>query len=152
MFAKLKVPLALAAGLAAVAVLLATGVSRNDIYMSTLDEWSPDRARRETVRLVGFVADGSIAEESDRLRTHFVLRNDVGDRTLPMRFEGVTPDLFREGTQLVATGRLEADDTFHATDLMTKCPSKYEGVEEVPESPGAPAAAAPPAPAAGQAT
>jgi len=136
MFSKLKVPLALAAALVGVGLLVANGVSRNDIYMSTLDEWSPDRAHRETVRLVGFVADGSITEESARLVTRFVLRNEQGGRTLPVRYEGVTPDLFRAGTQLVATGRLEPDGTFHATDLMTKCPSKYQGVDEPPAPPG----------------
>jgi cytochrome c-type biogenesis protein CcmE len=152
MLSKLKVPLALAAALAGVGVLVASGVSRNDIYMSTLDEWRPERAERETVRLVGFVAEGSIAEERERLVTRFTLRSESGERTLPVRFEGVTPDLFRDGTQLVATGRIESDGTFHATDLMTKCPSKYEGVERVPESPSEPASAAGDPPASGQAT
>jgi cytochrome c-type biogenesis protein CcmE len=77
------------------------------------------------------------------------MRNESGARTLPVRFEGVTPGLFRDGTNVIASGRLGSDGVFRATELMTKCPSKYEGVEtphgenaeKVSGSPPAPAAA-----------
>lgn len=135
MLSRLKVPIALTLAVAAIGVLVAAGVSRNDAYMATLDQWSPERAGRETVRLMGFVAEGSIDEERERLVTRFELRNDDGSRTLPVVFEGVTPDLFRDGASLVVTGRLEAGGTFRASDLMTKCPSKYEGAEDAPGMP-----------------
>jgi cytochrome c-type biogenesis protein CcmE len=122
-----------------VAYLLYTGVSRNDLYMSTLDQWDPARARRESVKVVGFVAEDSVREDGERLVTEFVLRNEAGTRTVPVRYAGVTPDLFRSGAQVVASGQLQADGTFHANDLMTKCPSKYEGVDHPPVAPPAPA-------------
>ena len=136
MISKLKVPLALAVASGAIVYLLATGVAKNDLYMSSLDQWDPARASRESVKIMGFVADGSVKEHPERLETTFTMRNEDATKTLPMRYQGVTPDLFREGSAVVASGRLAGDGTFEATDLMTKCPSKYEGMEHVPTAPG----------------
>jgi cytochrome c-type biogenesis protein CcmE len=145
--AKLKVPIALGLAAAAVVYLVATGVSRNDVYMSSLDEWDPARARVEDVRVVGFVREGSIVEQREQLVTAFVLRNEPGSRSVPVRYAGVLPDLFREGAQLVVSGRVRDDGILHATDLMTKCPSKYEGVEHPPVAPTGAAPVATGAPA-----
>ena len=133
---KLKVPIALAVALAGVGWLAWSGVSKNDLYMSTLDEWDPTRARHEPVRVVGFVEEGSIVEEPDRLVTRFALRNEARSTTLPARFVGVTPDLFREGSSVVMTGTLDDAGVFVATDLMTKCPSKYEEAAGGPQAAG----------------
>jgi len=127
--AKLKIPIAIVIALAAIGWLVASGVSRNDIYVSTLDQYDAVRARRETVRVMGFVKEGSIATHPEKLLTSFVTRDEKDERSLPVSYKGVTPDLFREGTSVIAAGRLDADGTFIATELMTKCPSKYEGVE-----------------------
>ena len=129
MLAKLKVPLVLLVVLVAVVWLVASGVSRNDIYVSTLDQWDPVRAKRETVRVMGFVKDDSVVTHPEELVTDFVIRDEASKHALPVRFAGVTPDLFRAGTSVIATGRLQEGGVFLATELMTKCPSKYEGVE-----------------------
>lgn len=128
MLAKLKVPLVLLVVLVAIGWLVASGVSRNDIYVSTLDQWDPARAQRETVRVMGFVKDGSIVSHPEELVTEFVIRDEASKHALPVRFAGVTPDLFREGTSVIAAGRMQQGGVFLATELMTKCPSKYEGV------------------------
>ena len=141
---RLKVPLALAIALAAIAWLVVRGVSQNDVYMATLDQWDAERARRETVRLMGFVKEGSIRQDPDRLVTAFVLRNEKATREIQVSYAGVTPGLFRDGTSVVAAGRLREDGVLGATELMTKCPSKYEG-QDSPHgdktSPAPPAAA-----------
>jgi cytochrome c-type biogenesis protein CcmE len=38
-----------------------------------------------------------------------------------------TPDLFKDGAEVVVEGRLAAAGTFHATNVLAKCPSKFEG-------------------------
>ena len=39
-----------------------------------------------------------------------------------------TPDLFKDGAEVVVEGRLTATaGTFHATNVLAKCPSKFEG-------------------------
>ena len=41
-------------------------------------------------------------------------------------YTGVTPDTFKEDSEVVVKGRLAADNTFQATEIIAKCPSKYE--------------------------
>jgi cytochrome c-type biogenesis protein CcmE len=140
---RLKVPIALAIALVAIGWLVVRGVAKNDVYMATLDQWEPERARRETVRLMGFVKEGSIHQDPDRLVTGFVLRNEKGTREIEVSYAGVTPGLFRDGTSVVAAGRLREDGILGATELMTKCPSKYEG-QKSPHGDKASAAPSPP--------
>jgi cytochrome c-type biogenesis protein CcmE len=137
--ARWKIPIALAVVIAAVAWLAVSGVARNDMYMSTLAQWDPARARHETVRVMGFVKEGSIVKRPGELVTDFVIRDEKATLFLPVRYHGVTPDLFREGTNVIAAGKLGEDGVFAAHDLMTKCPSKYEGVK-TPHGEGMPAA------------
>lgn len=48
-----------------------------------------------------------------------------GSTTVPVRYERLKPDLLAEGVEVVAEGML-VDGVFHATQLLVKCPSKYE--------------------------
>lgn len=52
---------------------------------------------------------------------------DGGGETLPVSYTGVVPDPFREGRQVIVTGRLGDDGVFLAEkdSLITKCPSKF---------------------------
>ena len=97
--------------------------------MTSLEQWDDARARRETVRVMGFVKEGTISLQPNALVTEFVMRDGSSTKTLPVSFKGVTPGLFRDGTNVVASGRLGADGVFRATELMTKCPSKDEGMD-----------------------
>lgn len=45
--------------------------------------------------------------------------------TVPVRYQRLKPDLLAEGVEVVAEGTL-VDGVFHATQLLVKCPSKYE--------------------------
>ena len=138
---RFKVPIVLAVALAGIAWLVWTGVSNNDVYMSPIDEWDPVRAQRERVRVVGWVLEGSIVEHENELLTDFTMRDDDGSHQQAMRFRGVLPDLFREGLNVTAAGRLGTEGVFKADELMTKCPSKYEGAQEHPAEVPLPATA-----------
>ena len=141
-----KIPVVLTSAAAAIGLLLFAGATSNDLYMTSLDQWDAARARRESIRVMGFVKEGTVAQDPDALVTSFVMRNETGEKAIPVSFKGVTPGLFRDGTNVIASGRLGDDGVFHATDLMTKCPSKYEGMDnphgDTPPAPGA--AASPP--------
>jgi cytochrome c-type biogenesis protein CcmE len=54
----------------------------------------------------------------------FGLRDVEGTARVAVLFRGSVPDLFRKGRDVVAVGRLE-DGVFVASELSTKCPSKY---------------------------
>jgi cytochrome c-type biogenesis protein CcmE len=56
---------------------------------------------------------------------HFSLHNIQGESpTVPITYRGSVPDLFKAGRDVNVTGRL-VGDSFVATAMTTKCPSKY---------------------------
>jgi cytochrome c-type biogenesis protein CcmE len=80
---------------------------------------APDRA----VRLGGMVERGSIRREADGVTIAFVVGD--GKAQVPVRFRGIVPDLFVEGSGVVAEGRLGADGTFVADNLLAKHDENY---------------------------
>ncbi|KQS01443.1 cytochrome C biogenesis protein CcmE [Sphingomonas sp. Leaf357] len=75
------------------------------------------------VRLGGMVENGSIRRQPDGVSIAFVVTDGVA--TVPVRFRGVTPDLFREGSGVVAEGQFNADRSFIATNLLAKHDERY---------------------------
>ena len=62
-----------------------------------------------------------------------VLHQAVADpnaRRLQVRYVGPKPDLLRNEAQAIITGRIGDDGVFEATELLLKCPTRYE--QEVP--------------------
>lgn len=80
---------------------------------------APDRA----VRLGGMVEAGSLKRDADGITIRFVLGD--GKARVPVSFKGITPDLFVEGSGAVAEGKLRADGTFVADNLLAKHDEKY---------------------------
>ena len=54
----------------------------------------------------------------------FVLLGETSQ--IRIRYDGVVPDLFEVGGEVVVAGRKGNDGVFEATELMTKCASKYD--------------------------
>lgn len=75
------------------------------------------------VRLGGMVQPGSIVRQPDGVTIRFIVGDGIA--TVPVRFTGVAPDLFREGSGVVAEGRFNADGSFTATNLLAKHDEKY---------------------------
>ena len=74
-------------------------------------------------RLGGMVEKGSLVRTPGSLEVRFVVtdfRNSV-----PVRYDKVLPDLFREGAGVVAHGRLDPQGTFIADEVLAKHDEKY---------------------------
>ncbi len=84
----------------------------------TAKEIGPDRR----VRLGGLVEEGSVSRGPGDGEVRFAVTD--GNTTLPVRFVGVLPDLFREGQGVVAQGRL-AGGTFEADEVLAKHDETY---------------------------
>jgi cytochrome c-type biogenesis protein CcmE len=80
---------------------------------------SPDSG----VRLGGMVQQGSIETLADGVTVAFVVGD--GKATVPVRFSGIVPDLFVEGSGVVAEGRLGTDGVFVADNLLAKHDENY---------------------------
>lgn len=73
-------------------------------------------------RIGGMVVDGSV-ERGDSLKVRFTLTDGGG--TVPVEYEGILPDLFREGQGIVARGTLGADGLFTADEVLAKHDENY---------------------------
>ena len=80
---------------------------------------APDPA----VRLGGMVEKGSIKTEPDGVTIAFVVGD--GKTRVPVRFRGIVPSLFVEGSGVVAEGKLGANGTFVADNLLAKHDERY---------------------------
>jgi len=74
-------------------------------------------------RVGGMVVDGSVARDGESLLVSFEL-TDHQD-TVPVSFDGILPDLFREGQGIVALGQLDAGGTFVASEVLAKHDENY---------------------------
>ena len=79
----------------------------------------------ENLRVNGQVAPGSVEQESAGFTLRFVIGGIDGEKSLPVVYQGVVPDSFRVGSEIVVEGYLNSDGVFQAHTLMPKCPSKY---------------------------
>ena len=78
-------------------------------------------------RLGGLVERQSLKRDADGLTVHFVVTDTASAVTVVYR--GALPDLFREGSGVVAQGELEADGQFHADEVLAKHDEKYSPPE-----------------------
>lgn len=74
------------------------------------------------IRLGGLVEVGSLHHEEDLWIT---FRVTDGLQSIPVRYHGIVPDLFREGQGVVAEGTLSPTGVFEATYLLAKHDEKY---------------------------
>lgn len=115
----------IAVGVLVAAALLAAWALRNQAsYFYVPNEMranppEPDRA----VRLGGMVEKGSIKTEPDGVTIAFTVGD--GKARVPVRFKGIVPSLFVEGSGVVAEGKLGADGTFVADNLLAKHDENY---------------------------
>ena len=79
----------------------------------------------QSLQVTGKVVPGSIRHEGTLLR--FRVRNRDGAASVPVVYRGVVPDPFRDGREVIVSGKMR-DGTFvgQRDSLVTKCPSKFQ--------------------------
>ena len=116
-------------------LIFAMSDSQSFEYYKHVDEVMRDKASWQDKRLQlhGFVVPGSILKRIDRdhQKLEYKFRVENCGSVTEARFAGVVPDTFKEGAEVVLKGQLRGD-TFHTSEVMAKCPSKYaqEGVQK----------------------
>lgn len=77
----------------------------------------------KAIRLGGMVVKNSITRARDGVTIRFDVTD--GKATVPATFSGIAPDLFKEGSGVVAEGAFDARGTFVATNLLAKHDERY---------------------------
>lgn len=131
--------------LAVVAYLVISGTAAGARYFITVDNLlSNSDYVGQTVRISGAVIGKSISYDSQNLIIEFTIANipdkyddlatalhlaatDPNARVVKVRVENqVKPDLLQNEAQAIVTGTLGKDGVFHATELLLKCPSRFQ--------------------------
>jgi len=102
---------------------------KNLVYFVTPSEvvtFESDRYGRK-IRVAGMVVQASLKVIPNTLKITFDLTD--GAETIPVAFEGVPPDLFKEGTGAVVEGFWDADRVFHSHMIMAKHNEDYMPIE-----------------------
>ena len=111
-------------GVLAFAVALILGSLRSSIvfFNSPTDIVDNKTAPGKHVRLGGMVKMGSLVR-GDHLQIRFEVTD--GNKDIPVSFQGIVPDLFREGQGVVAEGHIEPGGTFKADTVLAKHDEAY---------------------------
>jgi cytochrome c-type biogenesis protein CcmE len=121
--------------IAAIGYLIISGLEGTFVYSRTISEVR--RLGKEVadqgLRIEGTVVQGSLQKSETTLHCTFALADSLGE-FIEIRYDGILPDTFKEGMPAVAEGKYHADDYFVATNVLTKCPSKYEAAPEQTEA------------------
>ena len=111
-------------------------------YYRNLDEFlaNVDALENQALRVHGYVATNSINRDLQAKKVVFAVQGTppyagvAPGQTLEVLYLGLeTPDLFRDGAEVVIEGRIERQQSrtlFLADNLMAKCPSKYEAMAD----------------------
>ena len=77
----------------------------------------------KAMRLGGMVERGSVNRDSDGVTTRFMVED--GEARVLVTYRGILPDLFREGSGVVAEGKMAADGAFVAENILAKHDERY---------------------------
>jgi len=125
---KVRLVLALSVAVLLAGALVYTSFSAST-EASTPSELMASAQPGRSYELTGKVVDRSVDREGNGLR--FAVRDRNGEASLPVVYEGVVPDPFREGREVIVSGRVEGGTFVAERDsLVTKCPSKFTKDEQ----------------------
>ena len=105
----------------AVALVLNAFNSNLVFFYSPTQVAAKEAPQGRTFRIGGLVEAGSVAREGVTVR--FIVTDTV--KAVPVRFDGVLPDLFKEGKGVVAQGQLGPDGVFRAREVLAKHDENY---------------------------
>ena len=104
------------------AALVLNAFQKNLVFFFTPSQIVAKEAPLDrTFRLGGLVEKGSV--KRDGVMVNFVVTDTF--RQVPVRYQGILPDLFKEGKGVVAQGKLGADGVFMAQEVLAKHDENY---------------------------
>jgi cytochrome c-type biogenesis protein CcmE len=107
------------------AALLLAGALLYTSFSASTEASKPSQVKPgRSYEVTGKVVNGSVSHAGSELR--FRIRDRDGTRSVPVRYRGAVPDPFRDGREVIVSGRLQHGTFVGERDsLVTKCPSKF---------------------------
>ena len=107
-----------------IAALVLNALNSNIALYITPTEVAAGKAPQgKLFRIGGLVKEGSIARQADGVTISFIITDTAQD--IPVAYKGILPDLFKEGKGAVAQGKLDANGTFVASEVLAKHDENY---------------------------
>lgn len=121
---RLLIILAILAGVGIAVSLALSALKENINLFYTPTQIASGEAPRDTrIRAGGMVVQGSLQRSPDSLDVTFAVTDF--NKSVPITYRGILPDLFREGQGIVALGKLNADGVVVADEVLAKHDEKY---------------------------
>jgi cytochrome c-type biogenesis protein CcmE len=114
---------AVLAGITLAGFLTYRALQENLLYFFSPSQVAAGEAPKRTFRLGGMVLDGSLKREPGTLNVSFVVTDNV--HSVPVKYDRVLPDLFREGSGAVVIGRLNEQGEFIGEEVIAKHDENY---------------------------
>jgi cytochrome c-type biogenesis protein CcmE len=124
-----KIVISVAVVVGTVGGLLWASTREGAEYYKYVDEVLADASRYQgkRLRVHGDVVEGSVAsDQSLHYRFKIASRAPRAPAVIAAEFQGIPPDTFKAGAEVIAAGVLSSDGRLLADKIETKCPSKYE--------------------------
>ena len=114
---------------AVVAYLLSLSFGSSVSYYVTVSEFYArgTELHNTNLRMAGNIADSPVEWNAEDLELRFNITE--GGDTMAVIFQGAKPSGFKAGSSILVEGKYHPDGVFHASQLIMKCPSKYEPKE-----------------------
>lgn len=111
-------------GIGAAVGLLMYSLSQNiNLFVTPSQIAAGEAVVGRTIRAGGLVVAGSVKRDVNGLGVMFQVTD--GNAEVPIFYEGILPDLFREGQGIVALGQLDAEGVFQASEVLAKHDENY---------------------------
>ena len=115
---------AILAGISIAATFILTAFEKNLMYFySPTEVINGDAPKIRSFRIGGLVVADSVIRNTDDLKVNFILTDTINE--VKVIYEGILPDLFREGQGIVANGKLQSDNIFIADQVLAKHDENY---------------------------
>ena len=112
------------AGISVAALLILTAFEKNLMYFySPTEIINGEAPQSRSFRIGGLVVSDTVIRKPDDLKVSFVLTDTVHE--IKVIYDGILPDLFREGQGIVANGKLKSENVFVADEVLAKHDENY---------------------------
>tara|TARA_B100001250_G_C19755748_1_gene769999 strand:- start:523 stop:981 length:459 start_codon:yes stop_codon:yes gene_type:complete len=111
-------------GISIAAIFILTAFEKNLMYFySPTEVMNGEAPEARSFRIGGLVVTDSVIRNRDDLKVSFILTDTINE--VKVVYEGILPDLFREGQGIVANGKLQPENIFIADQVLAKHDENY---------------------------